>query len=256
MEGKKMRSKQRILIPVIVAAIFIFGVTSTKAVEADLVSKMNLTKEQIVKLGTLIDDFSTKALDITSKIGNKYLELEHDLNKEDRFDTKSKARTSARNVNKLVKNISTLHGDLLNLRVEYLPKAKDVFTDEQKAMLIGHLLDFDMDMPDNFFYYVELDLPSMGLDLTKDQVKKLLKYRADMDIKDIKLELDMDYKLLDLQDEILAVERNPQKINTIIMSIVDLGTKLIDNQVNHFLKSKDVLTVEQKKELLHIMLMM
>ncbi len=184
------------------------------------------------------------------------MELEHDLNKEDRFDTKSKARTSARNVNKLVKNISSLHGDLLKLRVEYLLKAKDVFTDEQKAMLIGHLLDFDMDMPDDFFYYVELDLPSMGLDLTKDQVKKLLKYRADMDIKDIKLELDMDYKLLDLQDEILAVERNPQKINTIIMTIVDLGTKLIDNQVNHFLKSKDVLTVEQKKELLHMMLMM
>ncbi len=251
-----MRSKQRILIPVIVAVIFFFGVTSTKAGEADLVSKMNLTKEQIVKLGTLIDDFSTKALDITSKISNKYLELEHDLKREDRFDTKSKARTSARNVNKLVKNISSLHGDLLKLRVEYLLKAKDVFTDEQKAMLIGHLLDFDMDMPDNFFYYVELDLPSMGLDLTKDQVKKLLKYRADMDIKDIKLELDMDYKLLDLQDEILAVERNPQKINTIIMTIVDLGTKLIDNQVNHFLKSKDVLTVEQKKELLHMMLMM
>ena len=148
------------------------------------------------------------------------MELEHDLNKEDRFDTKSKARTSARNVNKLVKNISSLHGDLLKLRVEYLLKAKDVFTDEQKAMLIGHLLDFDMD------------------------------------IKDIKLELDMDYMLLDLQDEILAVERNPEKINTIIMTIVDLGTKLIDNQVNHFLKSKDVLTVEQKKELLHIMLMM
>ncbi len=251
-----MRSKQRILIPVIVAVILFFGVTSTKAGEAGLVSKMNLTKEQIVKLGTLIDDFSTKALDITSKIGNKYLELEHDLKREDRFDTKSKARTSARNVNKMVKNISSLHGDLLKLRVEYLLKAKDVFTDEQKAMLIGHLLDFDMDMPDNFFYYVELNLPSMGLDLTKDQVKKLLKYRADMDIKDIKLELDMDYKLLDLQDEILAVERNPQKINTIIMTIVDLGTKLIDNQVNHFLKSKDVLTVEQKKELLHMMLMM
>ena len=140
--------------------------------------------------------------------------------------------------------------------MEYLLKAKDVFTDEQKAMLIGHLLDFDMDMPDNFFYYVELDHPSMGLDLTKGQIKKLLKYRAYMDIKDIKLELDIDYKLLDLQDEILAVERNPEKINTIIMAIVDLGTKLIDNQVNQFLKSKDVLTVEQKKELLHIMVMM
>jgi hypothetical protein len=251
-----MRSKQRILIPVIVAVIFIFGVTSTKAGEADLVSNMNLTKEQIVKLGTLIDDFSTKALDITSKIDNKYLELEHDLQREDRFDTKSKARTSARNVNKLVKNISSLYGDLLKLRVEYLLKAKDVFTDVQKAMLIEHLLDFDMDMPDNFSYYLEFDIPSMGLDLSKDQVKKLLKYRADMDIMDIKLELDMNNKFLDLQDEILAVERQPQKINTIIMTIADLSTKLIDNQVNYILKSKDVLTVEQKRELLHMMMMM
>ena len=251
-----MRSKQRILIPVIVAVIFTFGVTSTKAVEADLVSSMNLTKEQVVKLGTLIDDFSTKALDITSKIDNKYLELEHDLQRVDRFDTKSKARTSARNVNKLVKNISSLHGDLLKLRVEYLLKAKDVFTDEQKAMLIDHLLDFDMDMPDNFSDYLEFDIPSMGLDLTKDQVKKLLKYRADMDIMDIKLELDMNNKFLDLQDEILAVERQPKKINTIIMTIADLGTQLIDNQVNYILKSKDVLTVEQKRELLHMMMMM
>ena len=72
-----------------------------------------------------------------------------------------------------------------------------------------------------------------------------------MDIKDIKLELDMDYKLIDLHNEILAVERNPQKINTIIITIVDLGTKLIDNQVNYILKSKDLLTLEQKKELLH-----
>ncbi len=40
------------------------------------------------------------------------------------------------------------------------------------------------------------------------------------------------------------------------MEIVDIGTKLIDNQVAHILKAKDVLTVEQKKELLHMMLVM
>ncbi len=251
-----MRSKQSILIPVIVAAIFIFGVTSTRAGETNVVSNLNLTKEQIGKLGTLIEEFNTKQMDIGFKIDNKFLELGQDLKREDRFDTKSKARVSSRNVNKLVKNISSLFGDMLKLRVEYLLKAKDIFTDQQKAILIAHLLDFDMDMPDNFSYYLELDLPSLGLDLTKAQVKKLLKYRADMDIKGIKLELNINYKLLDLKDEILADDRKPQQINKIIMTIVDLGTKLIDNRVNHILKSKDVLTVEQKKELLHMMLMM
>jgi len=87
-------------------------------------------------------------------------------------------------------------------------------------------------------------------------VRQLLKYRADMDIKDIKLELEIDYKILDLQDEILATERDPQKVNKIVMDIVAIGTKLMDNRINHILKAKDVLTLDQKKELLHIMLLM
>lgn len=255
-EEKKMRLKQRTLISILVAVILIFGVTSTLAADAGKVPKLDLTREQISKLGGVIEEFSAKALDIALKIDNKLQELEQDLKKEGRFDTKAKARAASRNVNKLVKDIASLYGDLLKMRVEYLLKAKDVFTDEQKTELLAALLDFDMDLPDDFSHYLEADLPSLGLDLTKEQNKKLLKYRADMDIKDIKLELEMDYKLLDLEEEIQAEKRDPQKVNKIIMEIVDIGTKVIDNRIDHILKAKDVLTVEQKKELLHMMLMM
>ena len=75
-----------------------------------------------------------------------------------------------------------------------------------------------------------------------------------MEIREIKLNLKGDYKLLDLENEILATPWDSHKINKIIMDIVDISTKLLDNQVAHILKAKDVLTVEQKKELMHMML--
>ena len=35
------------------------------------------------------------------------------------------------------------------------------------------------------------------------------------------------------------------------MSLTDLGVELLNNRIEHRLKAKDVLTVEQKKMLLH-----
>ena len=113
-----MVAKRSILIPVLTVVIFFFSISSLKAKETDLVSSLNLSKEQTSKLGTLIEEFNTKLLDIVFKIDNKFLELEQDLKKEDRFDTKSKARAGARNVNKLVKSISSLYGDLLKVKVK------------------------------------------------------------------------------------------------------------------------------------------
>ncbi len=246
-----MISKQRILISAILTAIFIFGITSTQAGETDLISRLNLTKEQTGKLDPLVDEFITEALDIQSKLDNISRQIDQELKREDRFDTKSKARAGAEKVNNLIKEISPLYGVLLKLRVEYLFKAKDIFTERQKAIVIDALLDFNMDLPDNYSYYMEL-----RVDLTRDQYKKLLKYRADMDIKDIELGLEMDNNRLDLQDEIEAEVRDPQKANKIVMAIIDLGTKRLENRVNHILKAKDVLTVEQKRELLHNLLMM
>jgi len=51
-------------------------------------------------------------------------------------------------------------------------------------------------------------------------------------------------------------KRDNDKINGIILKISELGTRQMDNRVVHFLKAKDVLTVEQKKTLFHAILMM
>jgi len=243
-----MRTKKTILISVITALALIYGATAAMAGSNALISDLGLTKEQIGKLGKIVEGFSAKKLELEAKIDNKRMALAQELRKADRWDSEAKIKASSRIVNKLVKGLTSLGGDLLKLKVAYFLKAKDVFTDDQRLAILGAMTEIDMDLPDSFSYYLELDLPALDLNLTSQQIKKLLKYRAEMEIRDIRYELDLDYKTLDLK-------RDPKKVNKLITSMVDTGTKIIDNKVAHILKAKDVLTLEQKMALFHMMLM-
>jgi hypothetical protein len=252
-----MISKKNIFISLIGAAILVFSyIAPTTAGNASSVPNMNLTKEQIRELDTLIKELNAEQLEVVSKIDGKFRVIGQALKREDRLDNVSKTRSGSQNFSELVKDISALYGDLLKVRVKYILKAKNILNDRQKSRLISALLDFDIDTPDDFSYYLKLDLPTLMLDLTKDQKKNLLKYRSDMDIKDLQLELAMNYKLLDLQDEMKSAKQNPKNVDEIIRDITDIGARLIDNRVNYILKAKDVLTLDQKKQLLQMILMM
>jgi Spy/CpxP family protein refolding chaperone len=249
-----MRSGKKILISMVLAATMLFAVTSTKAKDDKLISSLNLTKDQIGKIEEIIEEFSDKAHDIESKFDQAYLKLGQELKREDRFATESKARAGARNFNNLIRAASSLHGDLLKLKVAYLFKIKNVFTEEQKEMLFKAILDFETEVPDNFSFYLSMDVTSLSIGLTTDQLKRLIQYKAERNIKNIELEMEIDQRLVDLRSEIDREQRDPQKIDKIIMDIVDLIVQSMENHVNHVLKSKDVLTLEQKKELLHMMM--
>jgi Spy/CpxP family protein refolding chaperone len=250
-----MRTKKTIFISVITALALIVGATAATAGNTALVPDLDLTKEQIGKLGKIVEDFSVKKLELEARIDNKRMALAQELRKADRWDSEAKIKASSRIVNKLVKGLTSRSGDLLKLKVEYFLKAKDVFTDDQRMVILGALTEFDMDLPDSFSYYLELDLPALDLNLTNQQIKKLLKYRAEMEIRDIRYELDLRYRILDLQAELLSPKRDPKKVNKLITSMVGTGTKIIDNKVAHILRAKDVLTLEQKMALFHTMLM-
>ena len=252
-----MISKKNIFISLIGTAILIFSyIAPATAGNASSVPNMNLTKEQIRELDTLIKELNAEQLEVVSKIDGKFRVIGQALKREDRLDNVSKTRSGSQNFSERVKDISALYGDLLKVRVKYILKAKNILNDRQKSRLISALLDFDIDTPDDFSYYLKLDLPTLMLDLTKDQKKNLLKYRSDMDIKDLQLELAMNYKLLDLQDEMKSAKQNPKNVDEIIRDITDIGARLIDNRVNYILKAKDVLTLDQKKQLLQMILMM
>jgi len=251
-----MQTRKNLLIAFITSLALFLGTNTALAKNTDFVSDLNLSKEQIGKLGKIVETFSAKELELNAKIDNTRMALAQELRKADRWDSEAKNKASAKIVNRQIKTLATLGGDMLKLRVAYFLKAKDVFTEEQRVIILGKLTEFHMDLPDSFSYYLDLDLPALDLDLTDAQVKKLLQYRADMEIRSIKHELALDYKLLDLRAELLSPEWDPKKVNKLITAIADIGTKIVDNKVAHILRAKDVLTVEQKMALFHMMLLM
>ena len=214
------------------------------------IGDLNLNEEQLVALGGLIDEFGELQFEIVMQIEKKFAELRREIKKKGRFDTKIKEKMTVQKVNKLVKEIISLEGQLIKKRVEYLLKAKNVLTEEQKIKLISALEFEDDFFEDELPEIMELDLLIIPLDLTKEQIKKILRYKTDMKIKALKIDLKILYQILDLQTEINKVEVDPQSIDKIILKITDLGTKLLENRVNGFLKSKDVLTVPQRKMLI------
>ena len=219
------------------------------------IGDLNLTEEQLVALGGLINEFGESQFEIVMQIESKFAELKREIRKEGRFDTKSKEKKTVRKANKLTKEIISLEGQLLKKRVEYLLKAKNVLNEEQKIKLISALEFEDGFYEDELPEIFELDLLIIPLGLTKDQIKKILRYKTDMKIKALKIDLKILYQILDLQTEINKVEVDPKSIDKIILKITDLGTKLLENRVNSLLKSKDVLTVPQRKMLIQTFMM-
>ena len=139
--------------------------------------------------------------------------------------------------------------------MEYLLKTKNVLNEKQKMKLISALEFEDGFFEDELPEMFELDLLIIPLNLTKEQIKKILRYQTDMKVKALKIDLKILYQILDLQTEINKVEVDPKSIDKIILKITDLGTKLLENRVNGFLKSKDVLTVPQRKMLIQTFMM-
>ena len=76
------------------------------------------------------------------------------------------------------------------------------------------------------------------IDGENEQIKKILRYKTDMKVKALKIDLQILYQILDLQTEINKVEIDPKSIDKIILKITDLGTKLLENSVNGFLNRK------------------
>ena len=215
---------------------------------------LNLTPDQIKTLETVVNDLNEKQFKITSDIERTLLELKLEIQREDRFATEPKAAESARRANKLIKKLTALYGDMLKLEVAYVLKAKDVLTKEQRMQVIESL-DFDMEAPEGWMQDQEIEVLAVELELSDDQLQKILSYRTQMQRKEIKFEQKMEALIQDLEDELSKDKVDDKKANKIILSLTDLGVDLLNNRVEHRLKAKDVLTLEQKKRLLHALFM-
>ncbi|MHC4187438.1 MAG: hypothetical protein ACYSRQ_04515 [Planctomycetota bacterium] len=251
-----MVSKKRI-----VTVLFCIAVVSTcfsgmvrAQAAVSVLAKLELSEEQMLKLAELSKEYNPKMFKIISDIAYKATELELELKRENRFETEEKAKEASDKANEIVREFSRLYGELLKTRVEYMLSAKDVLTMEQKEKLISSL-EFEMEVPDEMNTYQELDLLNVGLDLSREQIREILRHRTDMRIDELKFKLKIEYKVLDLEEQLTEDEVDPEKVNEIVMDITELAVELLDNQIESFLKVKDVLTVDQKKQVLNMLLM-
>lgn len=219
---------------------------------------LNLSEEQVAGLTNILDEYSAEQLKILIEIQNQSAALEAELRKGDRFETEAKEKAGVQRANQMVRELGKLQGKLLKTRVSYLLKAKDVLTREQREKLISSMIDLEIDAGDESFLYShgEFDLLEFDLDLNTDQIKKILKYRTDMKIEELQIELKIAHRVLDLTTEIIQTESSAEKINNIVMEVSTLATQIIDNRIDHFLASKDVLTTDQKRQLLNALLLM
>ena len=134
-----MPIRKPLMIAMITLLAISLGVNSSLAADADFVSSLNLSKEQIQKLGKIVDTVSAEKQALEAKIDNSRVVLAQELRKADRWESEAKNKASAKVVNREIKKLVALGGDLLKLNVKYFLKAKDVFTDEQKIIILSRL---------------------------------------------------------------------------------------------------------------------
>ena len=67
------------------------------------------------------------------------------------------------------------------------------------------------------------------------------------------LERDVEFIMLDLEQLLLSGEAQPETFDPLIMKLAELAGHSINNRVHYFLKAKDVLTLDQKRLLAHMM---
>ncbi len=220
----------------------------------DMLPGFNLTEKQIAALSGIADEFNQKQMDIMAGMEISIASLQNEIMREGRMVSEKAAKKSARNFNKHVKDISDQAGEMLKTRVSYLLKAKNILTPEQRRILLANL-DFNLPMPQDLIYFDDLDVLDLGLDLTADQEKKILKYRSEKAIKDVNTGLEIEYKMIDLVEELSKENASTEKIDQLVMEMVAHGVVLLDNFVDTFLKIKDVFTIEQKRELVQLVMM-
>jgi len=112
---------------------------------------LSLTDKQVTAFQGVFDEYSNKNLELMGEIEKRFTDLKLELRKKDRFENRFKAFDSVYKANTLVKEISTLYGETLKMRIAYLLKAKGIFTREQREKLFARLLEFDM--PDEIFFH-------------------------------------------------------------------------------------------------------
>lgn len=203
-------------------------------------------------LATLNAEYAQKEAQLGTAMQDKLIELATDLQREGRLATEEAAKESSERVNAILKDLSDLYGQVIKTKVEFLIAAKNTLTMEQKLLLLSQL-EPQVSMPYDTIEYMQPDVFDLPLNLNVAQRKMLVTLEANLLMKEIGLERDVELTLLDLEAVLLSGEASPKLVDPLVLNLADLAAKEVDNRVSYFLKAKDVLTLDQKRLLSSLM---
>ncbi len=211
-----------------------------------------LSEQQQGELASIGAEFAQKGVLLESLIQGKMTELALELKREGRLDSQVAADESSNRANAILKDLSSLYGQFIKTKVEFVLKAKNVLTLEQKLHLLSQLNPKET-LPYDSIEYMQPDIFDLPLNLNLDQRKRLVALEATLMVKEIELERDVELTLLDLEAVLLSGEADPKTVDPLVMNLASLAAREIDNRVNYFLQAKDVLTLDQKRLLAFLM---
>lgn len=216
---------------------------------------IDFTPEQVAALSDVVVDHSNKLQDIINKAEEVVDQLAMEVVKDEGTDVSRKLRKDPKKIDKLIRDLASLTGDILKAKTEYLLKAKEVLTQEQKKTLLA-----DLEYQVDYFngespFLFQLDDLAEILELNKDQIKSVITYRTDMVKKELDMKKDIAFLVLDIKDILASSDRKPGDIDDKVMKIADLGAKALKNKIDYILKSRNVLNPPQKQELHHLVLL-
>jgi Spy/CpxP family protein refolding chaperone len=221
-------------------------VIASLTLAVSLTQGQDLSGEQQGKLLGIEVEYAQKASLFEGMIQAKFTELTAELTRAGRLDSEKAAKKAAKNTNVILKEIGGLYGEYVKSRVAFMLEMKDVLTTEQKLHLLANLepevlMDYDE------VEFLQLDIFDLPINLNFDQRKKLIGLKSDLLVKEVKLECDIEFVLLELESIVMGESIDSAKVDKQIMKLVDLAADAIDNRVDFFIGAKDVLTLNQKQ---------
>ena len=217
-----------------------------------LSQEQQLTPEQKVELVTVGTEFSQQGQVLETTMKSKFAELVMELKREGRLDSEKAAREGSENVTKLLKDISDLYGELVQNKVSLFLKSKNVLTVEQRQHLLDRL-NPQASIPFESPMFMQPDIFDLPLNLDREQRKKMIKLKADLMVKEVELERDVELVLIDIEAVLMADKLQPEKTDPLIKKLGKLAAEELDNRVNFVIKAKDVLTLDQRRMLAYLM---
>lgn len=215
-------------------------------------AQAQLNDTQTAELYEVAQGFSQQATVFEGLMQNKLTQLAIELQREGRLDNEASAKKASDRVDAIMTDLGKLYGEFVKTKVQYVLKAKNVLTDEQKMYLLSQLTPSDS-LPYEELDFLQPELFDLPLNLSMEQEKKLIGLEAALMIKEIEIERDVELVLLDLRPVLMSGTPNADVVDPLVLKLADLAGKSIDNRVKFFLKAKNVLTLDQKRLMSHMM---